>query len=238
MPRFLYVTDVHGTRTICERMLELGKERDIDFLVFGGDITSGANPNGQKFFLESYFVPRLAEFRRHFKKPVFVMMGNDDFSSNVRILKKAGRSKILRLLHNRFYRMGGMNIAGYPFVNPTPFLLKDWEKTEEEIEKDLENLSGKIDPRKTIYVFHAPPHGTKLDMLHNKDHVGSRAVRNFIEKEQPLLCLHGHIHESPEVSGAIRQKIGNTVCVNPGSGRIVLIETKGIKIKKIEHESE
>ncbi len=232
--RFLYVTDTHGVRTVYERMFDLGKAKDIDFLVFGGDITSGANPNGQRFFLESYLVPRLIEFRKHFKKPVYLMMGNDDFSSNVRILKKAGRAKVLRLLHSRFYRLDGLNIAGYPFVNPTPFLLKDWEKTEEKIERDLEKLSENIDPKRTIYVFHAPPYGTKLDMLYNGEHKGSKAIRNFIEEKQPLLCLHGHIHESPEVSGVIRQKIGRTVCVNPGSGRIILVDAERLRITKVE----
>ncbi|MEE9323388.1 MAG: metallophosphoesterase [Candidatus Aenigmarchaeota archaeon] len=233
MTRFLYVTDTHGTRSVYEKMLDLGRAKGIDFLVFGGDITSGANPNGQKFFLESYLVPRLKEFRKHFKKPVFIMMGNDDFASNFRLLKKAGKEKIIRILHNRFYNMDGFEIAGYPFVNPTPFLLKDWEKTEEEIGKDLEKLSEKIDPKKTIYVFHAPPHGTKLDMLLNGEHKGSEAIRNFIEKKQPLLCLHGHIHESSEVSGAVRQRIGKTLCVNPGSGRIISIDLEKMRIKKV-----
>lgn len=232
--KFLYVTDAHGTHSVYEKMFDLGRARDIDFLVFGGDITSGVNPNGQKFFLEFYLVPRLREFRKHFKKPVFIMMGNDDFSSNFRLLKRAGKEKIVRILHNRFYKMKGFEIAGYPFVNPTPFLLKDWEKAEVDIEKDLDRLSKRIDPKKTIYVFHAPPYGTKLDMLLNKEHKGSQAIRKFIEKEQPLLCLHGHIHESPEVSGVTKQRIGKTVCVNPGSGRIISIDLEKMRIKEVD----
>ncbi|NIO23149.1 MAG: hypothetical protein GTN38_03945 [Candidatus Aenigmarchaeota archaeon] len=234
--KFLYVTDTHGTRTVYEKMFDLGRGKDIDFLVFGGDITSGVNPNGQKFFLESYLVPRLKEFRKHFGKPVFIMMGNDDFESNVRILRRLSRQRIIRKLHARYYKMNGFNIAGYPFVNPTPFLLKDWEKTEEEIGKDLETLSKNINPKKTIYVFHAPPFGTKLDMLHNREHKGSRAIADFIKREQPLLSLHGHIHESPEVSGVTKQRIGKTLCVNPGNGRIILVDTEGMKIKEIGQE--
>ncbi len=234
MAKFLYVTDTHGRIPVYERMFDLGRDRDIDFLVFGGDITSGANPSGQKFFLDTYLVPRLREFRKHFKKPVFIMMGNDDFESNFRILKRLGRQKVICILHNRFYRMHGFNIAGYPFVNPTPFLLKDWEKTEEEIERDLEKLSEKIDTEKTIYVFHAPPYGTKLDMLHSREHKGSKAIRKFIEEKQPLLCLHGHIHESRDVSGVIKQKIGKTICVNPGGGKIILIDLDKMKIKKVK----
>jgi len=232
--KFLYVTDAHGERMVYEKMFELGERRDVDFMVFGGDITSGMNPSSQKFFLESYLLPRLREFRKHFGKPVFIMMGNDDFSSNFRILRRAGRNKTVRTLHSRFYRMKGFNIAGYPFVNPTPFLLKDWEKEEEDIAKDLKKLSESINNKKTIYVFHAPPFGTKLDMLHSREHKGSKSIANFIRGKQPLLSLHGHIHESPEVSGTIRQKIGKTLCVNPGNGRIILVDVEGIRIREMD----
>ncbi len=232
--KFLYVTDTHGERTIYEKMFELGEKREVNFLVFGGDITSGANPNGQKFFLESYLSPRLIEFKKHFDKPVFIMMGNDDFESNRNILRRLKRQKVIYKLHARFHRIGKFIVAGYPFVNPTPFLLKDWEKTEDEIAKDLRHLSRNLNPKKTIYVFHAPPFGTKLDMLHNKEHKGSQAIRNFIEENQPFLCLHGHIHESPEVSGVIKQRIGKTLCVNPGNGRIVLMDLNKMIIRKVK----
>lgn len=234
MPKFLYVTDVHGTHSVYEKMFELGKERDIDFLVFGGDITSGVSPKAQKFFLEFYLIPRLREFRKKFRKPVFLMMGNDDYSSNERLLKKIARYKTVRLLHNRYYKMRGFNIAGYPFVNPTPFLLKDWEKEEGEIGEDLEKLSKKIDPGETVYVFHAPPHGTRLDMLHSREHKGSEAIADFIRKRQPRLTLHGHIHESPDVSGVSRQRIGKTLCLNPGSGVIVSVDLGSMKVTKVK----
>jgi len=234
MTKFLYVTDTHGKRTVYEKMFEMGKESNIDFLVFGGDITSGMNPNGQKFFLESYLAPRLIEFKRHCGKPVLIMMGNDDFESNRKILRRLSRKNVVYKLHAKSHRIGKLIVVGYPFVNPTPFLLKDWEKEEKEIREDLERLSGKIDPSRAIYVFHAPPYGTKLDMIHNREHKGSRAIAEFIRKKQPLLSLHGHIHESPEVSGSIEQRIGKTLCVNPGNRRIILVDTERIRIKKLD----
>jgi len=233
MTKFLYVTDAHGTVEIYERMFELGKAKDIDFLVFGGDITSGNDPNGQRFFLGFYLVKRLKEFTKQRKKPIFIMMGNDDFSSNARMLKRAGRQKIANILHNRFFSDGGINIAGYPFINPTPFLLKDWEKSEKEIARDLEKLSAKLEPEKTIYVFHAPPYGTKLDILCNGQHKGSKAVLGFIKKNQPVLTLHGHIHEAPEVSGTMKQKIGRTLCINPGNGKIISVDLDDMKVKEM-----
>jgi Icc-related predicted phosphoesterase len=72
-------------------------------------------------------------------------------------------------------------------------------------------------PKKTIYVIHAPPYNTKLDIITTGVHVGSKSVREFIEKEQPCLTLHGHIHESPKMSGSYKDTIRTTVCINVGS---------------------
>jgi Icc-related predicted phosphoesterase len=70
-----------------------------------------------------------------------------------------------------------------------------------------------------ILVAHCPPYETKLDRLPTLPApVGSRAVRQFIEVRQPLVSLHGHIHESPEVTGRYRDNIGQTLCINPGQG--------------------
>ena len=86
------------------------------------------------------------------------------------------------------------------------------------IEDDLKNLAKKTNPKKTIFVIHSPPWDTKLDMVYpNGAHIGSKAVREFIEREQPLLTLHGHAHESFEISGQFKEVIGKTISINPGS---------------------
>lgn len=92
----------------------------------------------------------------------------------------------------------------------------EWLKDKRTIEEDLDDLSEGSDPRKTVYVMHSPPYGTSLDRLFDGTPVGSKAIRRFIEKTQPCLTLHGHIHESPEVTGEFMDRIGRTVCVNPG----------------------
>lgn len=86
------------------------------------------------------------------------------------------------------------------------------------IEDDLKSLAKKADPKKTIFVIHSPPWNTKLDMVYpDGSHIGSKAVREFIEKEQPLLTLHGHSHESFEISGQFKEVIGKSISINPGS---------------------
>ena len=86
------------------------------------------------------------------------------------------------------------------------------------IDQELANLPAPKSYEKTVYVMHAPPFRTNLDVLYDGRSVGSRAIRQFIETNQPYLTLHGHIHESPSRSGSYWDKIGNTVCINPGQG--------------------
>ena len=63
-----------------------------------------------------------------------------------------------------------------------------------------------------------------LDVLYTGKHIGSKSVRDFIEKEQPFLTLHGHIHESPDMSGVWKQNIGKTISMNPGDAKPVIID--------------
>jgi len=109
--------------------------------------------------------------------------------------------------------------------------------TDDTMERDLSELSGDISGP-FIFVSHCPPYGTPLDMLFSGQHVGSVSVREFVETWSDrgflLASFHGHIHESPEVSGSIRTTIGSSVCINPGQGtgagaafRYVIFEVMG-----------
>jgi Icc-related predicted phosphoesterase len=70
-----------------------------------------------------------------------------------------------------------------------------------------------------ILVAHAPPYDTKLDRLPDLDDpIGSKAVRRFIEACRPSCALHGHVHESPQVTGAYCDEVGGVLCINPGQG--------------------
>jgi len=101
------------------------------------------------------------------------------------------------------------------------------------LEREL-NESAIAPPGPWIFVCHAPPYDSMLDRLPHVDHpVGSRAVREFVESRAPQLSLHGHIHESPDVTGAFYDLIGTTVCVNPGQHHAKLcacsFDTRNVK---------
>lgn len=81
-----------------------------------------------------------------------------------------------------------------------------------------------------VLVTHSPPWGCGLDLVAPDEHAGSRAVRAWIDTHQPLLSLHGHLHEAPRLSGRWWERIGDTVCINPGpafggASSAVLLET-------------
>ena len=91
------------------------------------------------------------------------------------------------------------------------------------IAEDLTRLAGDAPLETAIFLFHSPPYRTALDRaaLDGKTvnyapldvHVGSVAIRRFIEERQPLLTLHGHIHESARMTGTFLDRIGRTVCL-------------------------
>ena len=123
------------------------------------------------------------------------------------------------------------------------------ETTEEKLAEIIERMTSKVQRMGScIFNLHCPPYDTPIDVAPELDetlkpklsggssvsmvHVGSIAVRQAIEKNQPLLGIHGHIHES---RGFV--KIGRTLCINPGSdygqgilrGAVINLDEKGIK---------
>jgi Icc-related predicted phosphoesterase len=98
--------------------------------------------------------------------------------------------------------------------------VSDAEKRHSTIAADLDRLAGAGALDRAIFLFHAPPYRTALDRAaldgQHVDHVpldvhvGSIAIQRFIESRQPLLTLHGHVHESARLTGRWRDRIGRT----------------------------
>ena len=92
------------------------------------------------------------------------------------------------------------------------------------IQNDLESLAGNNALEQAVFLFHTPPYDTALDraaldgrMYEHVPldlHVGSIAVSRFIQQRQPLLTLHGHVHESTRLTGEWKIRIGKTCCIN------------------------
>ena len=115
--------------------------------------------------------------------------------------------------------------------------ISEWERYREtnidKMEDILSSLPVVDKSRKTIYVLHNPPYGIGLDVCANGIQVGSKAITSFLEESNSYMSLHGHIHESPKISGLWYNKLGKTICIQPGQTELgekecyyVIIDTK------------
>lgn len=132
-------------------------------------------------------------------------------------------------IHARYRIIGDYVIVGYGGSNPTPFNTP-LEFPEETIERELEGAVKEAlgTGKKLIFACHAPPKDTAIDKIVSGAHVGSKAIRDLIEKYKPVLGLHGHIHEAIGM-----ERLGETMVLNPGPlawGRYVIVEIEGDKI--------
>jgi uncharacterized protein len=157
--------------------------------------------------------------------PLFLMLGNDDPISLRPLLDAApwgthaeGRVVMLDERHE---------MMSWGYSNITPWH-SHREQTEEQLAAALRDMAVHLsDPERAIVNVHVPPFGTQLDDAPLLDAdlrviqvmgqvkfgpVGSTAVRDFLLQTQPLLGLHGHIHESAGI-----RRLGRTIAINPGS---------------------
>jgi len=171
---------------------------------------------------------------------VYMAPGNDDHFEVDQVIED---SAAIVNCNNKNVLVGEHEMVTFAWTNPTPWNTPR-EKPDPELEPMLEELIASVKEKSNaIFNFHAPPYGFALDLAPelNKDlvqaadrkvHVGSRAVANMIQKYQPLIGLHGHIHES---RGA--QKIKRTMIINPGSeysegilkGALIVLERGKVK---------
>lgn len=188
---------------------------EADLLLITGDLTQ---------FGGLVAAGPIIEKLRALNKNVLIQSGNLDHPEVERELERLGIST-----HGRGHIIGNIGIFGCGGGNPSPFNTPN-EFEEEEIAGFL--LQGHAEVKDCsikIMVPHAPPFNTKVDIIHSGLHVGSEAVRNFIEKYEPDLCLCGHIHEATG-----EDHIGKTHIINAGpffEGGFVSIEAGPTELK-------
>ncbi|MDI9619002.1 metallophosphoesterase [Methanothermobacter sp.] len=205
--KILAVSDLHGSNI--PELHKFIEDNRVDLIVVAGDITH---------FGPVELVEELLNDLASHNIPVIAVPGNCDPHGAV---AKIENSKAVNI-HGRSINIKNISICGLGGSNPTPFNTP-LELEEDEIKAELNDLMknpGEGDL--LILVTHAPPHGTSLDRIPSGDNVGSRGVRDAIERHRPSLHICGHIHESPGVD-----YIGETIVVNPGQlsdGRAALIE--------------
>jgi uncharacterized protein len=157
--------------------------------------------------------------------PCFVNAGNDDPPEVDAVIRA---SPYVRFLEGEVVELpDGTELASCGYANQTPWSCPR-DLREDDLEARLSAVAGKLsDPARAIFNFHCPPYDSVIDTGPLLDAemrlqagangvltapVGSIACRRVIEGVQPMLALHGHIHESRGI-----YKLGRTTCINPGS---------------------
>jgi Icc-related predicted phosphoesterase len=152
----------------------------------------------------------------------FVCPGNDD---EMEVDDMIRRAEAVELAEGRVVELDGYTMISTGWSNPTPWKTHR-EESEEKLGERINAMASQVkDPSRAIFNLHCPPYRSGLDeapaidadlkLLHGGRAlraVGSTAVRDAIDRYQPLISLHGHIHES---KGAV--KLGKTLSINPGS---------------------
>lgn len=207
--RLAYVVDVHDHFDVVPAAM--GKIGPVDLLIVGGDITTGGTPDDAALAIESWrpLAPRL-----------LAVAGNMDSPAIDARLDELGVS-----IAGRGVALGDVGVFGVSAAPASP-LHTPYELDEAELERRIEAAFASVrDSRVKVFCPHAPPFDTACDRIHGGHHVGSTAVRAFVEREQPELVLCGHIHESRAID-----ELGSSRIVNPGpaaSGHYAVVELDG-----------
>lgn len=168
-----------------------------DFLIVTGDFTNFGGKKEASMMLDVI---------RRLNPKIYAVPGNLDKPSVADYLDELGIN-----IHGKGIIVGDLGIFGVGGSNPTPF-----NTPIEFSEKDLADIVQKAYQQVAgapikVLISHCPPYNTATDRIGEDVHVGSTAIREFIEREQPDFCFTGHIHESRG-----EDRIGRTIILNPG----------------------
>jgi hypothetical protein len=223
--KMLVIADVHGYSEDVSEFFSKIDASKFDLIVCPGDFTDMFNqpPGFSQHNIADLILQKLVSFGT----PLFCVPGNHDPYEIIEAFEDYDVN-----LHGKVRRFKGETFIGWGGAL-TPFHTA-FEPTEEETREALSEMGRKAGAD-FILVSHNPPFKTRLDRTATNEHVGSPAIREFIEKSQPKLVISAHIHESRG-----EDAVGKSVIFYPGpfyAGQygVVTIEGKSVKceIRKI-----
>ena len=245
--KILYVTDLHGDKNKYRKSLDIAVEKNISVIVNGGDMLPklGERHLEQPIFINEFLRDYFSELERH-GITYLAMLGNDDLLS-VDEFENVHNIAGQKVRVGGYEFIGMNNILDHPFgckdrvVTETHYIPQrqlspvagisnkygydriynwlEYARTELPYMCDILNdLPEPENPQQTVYVMHMPPAGLRLGQLLYQDlDIGSVDIYEFLKERQPLLSLHGHIHESPDTQkGRWINQIRSTACIQTG----------------------
>ena len=207
--RIIAIGDIHMS---AEKIRYLDDIESADLVIVNGDLTNYGSRHEAKQVLDILLSAN---------PNVLAQFGNLDHPEINDYLEDLGMNlhNQARMIQNRVCLVGIGGSNSTPFGTPSEFSERQLAAfAENGLKQALEfiSLAEPIEKIKIplIFVSHTPPAGTVVDKLADGRHVGSRAIREFIEKNQPDLCISGHIHEAKGYD-----MISGTPIYNPGMFR-------------------
>jgi Icc-related predicted phosphoesterase len=194
--KLLQVSDIHGSVEAANRVADMAS-KGFDAVFAVGDITHFGNTAQAEDILGR--IGRAGV-------PVYFVAGNCD--PEILLTWRPSLKNVFNL-HLARARLGGLELLGIGGGNTSPFNTLI-EFTEEQFRKMLTSLNPSD---RAILLTHTPPYGTAADFTRGR-HLGSSAIREFVERARPLAVCCGHIHEGRAVDS-----IGPTRVVNAGPAR-------------------
>jgi uncharacterized protein len=194
--RILAFTDFHGNQEAYRHAKELIANGKPDFVIVAGDIINYDSNRAKQLLLDLGTVG----------PPVYFVPGNMDG----RELGNWAGERNVHALHARCRNVEGASLIGLGGSPHGPFRTV-FEYSEEEAEALFEEAAKSSGGGLLILVSHCPPKNTRVDQVSSGEHIGSIAVRRFIEKAEPTLVVSGHVHESQGTD-----TIGSSTIVNTG----------------------
>jgi uncharacterized protein len=188
--KVLVFSDIHSDARALERLMSI----EADYYVCAGDLVNWGRG-----------LDAMGEILKQRAERVYVIPGNHESAAQIEDLCATFG---LHQFHGEYVKVGEFYMAGLGYSNPTPFDTPG-EYSEEELERKLHAFDG-LKPM--MAVCHAPPYGTVLDRITNLKHAGSKAIREFLKREEPRYFFCGHIHEAAGAS----DKLGLTSAMNVG----------------------
>jgi Icc-related predicted phosphoesterase len=218
--KILIIADIHGEFEKAAHAIDKIKTEGIDLIVCPGDFTDMfAVPEG---FSQLDIADMVLQKIMALKIPVLCVPGNHDPYDVLELFNEYNVN-----LHDKVKVVKGVTFIGWGGA-ATPFNTP-FESSEEETAEYLEELHKKLKGKDFVLVVHNPPSNTNVDVTFSKKHVGSPAIRRFIEKSQPMLAISAHIHEAKGID-----KLGKTTLFYPGAlfeGYYGVVEINGKEVK-------
>ena len=251
--KLLYTSDLHGSKSHYQQVLDALREESADVLILGGDMLPDGDRGIPYYRVVRYIQEDFKTFLQDVREinpdiRILTVFGNHDWIFSIDEFAELQKNGLLQMIeYDRRVTIEDLTFLGLSYCPPAPYWIKDFERRDREQDcptefggytwcvrerkivsvtgrkffsehPSIEQMLGQCGDIEAGFVFvsHAPPANSNLDLLLDGNPVGSHAVHEFIETKKPIISLHGHLHESPIVSGHCTDKISETLAINPG----------------------